>query len=54
MTSKELVRRATHFGGPPRIPLSYPYDLKVAYRSDREEQRQEDDIHGRLRKEHKE
>lgn len=30
MTSKELVRRAAHFGNPERIPMSYPYDLKVS------------------------
>jgi uroporphyrinogen decarboxylase len=29
-TSKELVQKAIRFQGPERIPLSYPYDLKVS------------------------
>lgn len=30
MTSKELVKRAIRFENPPRIPLSYPYDLRIS------------------------
>jgi uroporphyrinogen decarboxylase len=29
-TSKQLVKKAVRFEGPERIPLSYPYDLKVS------------------------